>query len=706
MSHQKPYHYRTKKGKGRSSRGHRPPRIKPGADAGLKKIFAGIGVPDKKAFKPDPFQLQALSVIKRSDCLVTVPTGAGKTWIAEQAISRILKKGGNSWYASPLKALSNAKYGEFSKIFGPENVGILTGDRKENPDAPIIVGTTEILRNQLYDAMHQGIMLSTDFVVLDEAHFLGDEDRGVVWEEIMIYLPSRIPLLLLSATIGNAALIARWLSSIRGKQCIVVEETKRPVPLYPLFFHPSGTLFPLLTRESPGKGRLSKKVAAYMSSSRPAFLSPPHKLPPFGDILRVLNKYRLLPAIFFLKSRADCDNALDLCDEGPTSDPDVSTRRSRRIEELVADNPYIARHRQMWQLEHLAVGAHHSGQLPAWKLVLETLMTEGLLDAVFATSTVAAGVNFPARTIVLLNSDRFNGREFMPLSPTEFHQMTGRAGRRGMDHIGFAVAIPGKFMDIRLVAKLMRSPPSDVSSQIKINFSMVLNLLLSHTPDQIEDLLKKSFATYVMIKTKEKKKLQKPVENDHKQLWQDFLQHLEFLKETGYAAETGRLTADGIWASQLRVDQPLMIAEGFRRGIFPKNDPALLAAVTAVFVSERESDEKIDKAFVPKVLTKTFSTVTKKLSSFSKLMSKRGFETRPLLLEPAAMLYAWASGLPWEQSLTIAKMEEGDLSMLILRTADNLRHIRSLKDVFPEAASTAGEAIDLIMRNPVVMGYE
>jgi len=275
-----------------------------------------------------------------------------------------------------------------------------------------------------------------------------------------------------------------------------------------------------------------------------------------------------------------------------------------------------------------------------------------------------------------------------------------------MDHIGFAVAIPGKFMDIRLVAKLMRSPPSDVSSQIKINFSMVLNLLLSHTPDQIEDLLKKSFATYVMIKTKEKKKLQKPVENDHKQLWQDFLQHLEFLKETGYAAETGRLTADGIWASQLRVDQPLMIAEGFRRGIFPKNDPALLAAVTAVFISERESDEKIDKAFVPKVLTKTFSTVTKKLSSFSKLMSKRGFETRPLLLEPAAMLYAWASGLPWEQSLTIAKMEEGDLSMLILRTADNLRHIRSLKDVFPEAASTAGEAIALIMRNPVVMGYE
>ncbi len=706
MSRPKRYFDRAKKRKGSFNRGYRPPKIKAGADAGLKKIFAGIGVPGQKPFKPDPFQLQALSAVKRSDCLVTVPTGAGKTWIAEQAIARILKKGGKSWYASPLKALSNTKYSEFSKIFGPEKVGILTGDRKEKPDAPIIVGTTEILRNQLYDAMYQGTTLLTDFVVLDEAHFLGDEDRGVVWEEIMIYLPSRIPLLLLSATIGNAKDISQWLSSIRGKKCIVVEETKRPVPLYPIFFHPSGTLYPLLVRGSPGKGRLSKKVAAYASSSRPPYLSPPHKLPPFGDILRVLNKYRLLPAIFFLKSRADCDNALDLCEEGLRHDRIRNDKRSLRIQELVAHNSHIARHRQLWHLEHLAVGAHHSGQLPAWKLILETLMTEGLLDAVFATSTVAAGVNFPARTIVFLNSDRFNGREFLPLSPTEFHQMTGRAGRRGMDHIGFAVAIPGKFMDIRLAAKLMTSAPSDVSSQIKINFSMVLNLLLSHTPEQIEELLKKSFATYMIIHARKSRGLKQPVDNDHKQLWQDFVRHLDFLKETGYATKNGRLTADGIWASQLRVDQPLMIAESFRLGIFPDSDPALLAAVTALFVNERESDEIIDKAFMPKALINTFFDVKKSLSSFSARMSKKGFETRPLILQPAATLYAWATGLPWEKVLTIAKMEEGDLAMLILRTADNLRHIRTLKNVFPEAAQAAATAIDLIMRYPVVMDYE
>jgi ATP-dependent RNA helicase HelY len=171
MTRKRRYVHKPKVKKGGFSPGRRILKIRPGADAGLKKVFAGIGVPAKTPFKPDPFQLEAVSAIQRSDCLVTAPTGAGKTWIAQQAIARIHKKGGRSWYASPLKALSNSKYGEFSEIFGPENVGILTGDRKENPDAPIIVGTTEILRNQLYDAMHEGTTFFTDFVVLDESQF-------------------------------------------------------------------------------------------------------------------------------------------------------------------------------------------------------------------------------------------------------------------------------------------------------------------------------------------------------------------------------------------------------------------------------------------------------------------------------------------------------------------------------------------------------
>ncbi len=709
----------------------RIPKIKPDADAALKKVFASIGIPDKKPFTPDPFQLEAVSAIEKTDCLVTAPTGSGKTWIARQAMARIYENGRKSWYASPLKALSNSKYNEFSSFFGPGNVGILTGDRKENPNAPVIVGTTEILRNQLYDAMHYGETLSVDLVILDEAHFLGDEDRGVVWEEIMIYLPPRIPLLLLSATIGNARQIARWLYKIRSKKCIVVEESKRPVPLYPIFLHPSGTLYPLMSpKNSKGKKRIYKKVVEYMSTKRPPLLAAPRRLPPFDEILLILKKYNLLPAIFFLKSRADCDRALDLCMENRPGNREDEILLFEKIEELTAKSSHIAHHRQRWHLEHLAVGAHHSGQLPAWKMVIETLMTQGLLDAVFATSTVAAGVNFPARTVLFLNSDRFNGVEFKPLSPTEFHQMTGRAGRRGMDNIGFAIAIPDKFMDIRLTAKLVNSRPSDVISQIKINFSMVLNLLLSHTPGQIEDLLEKSFATYQLTKgrhqasplasgfasqlrpdkTPKKGKIkgegrwgfQKIAADDNKFLWRDFLRHLDFLKEKKYVNSNDRLTDDGIWASKLRVDQPLLIGEGFRLRIFPESDPALLAAIIASLVDERGADDNIDNKFFPKRLLTSFLNVKKRLRPFSKEMASRGFEVMQLFLRPAVAMYAWATGQSWEEVVSVSDLEEGTLAMLVLRTADNLRHIRALAGVFPEASKTAETAIELILREPVV----
>ncbi len=706
MNKRKPYYLRHKKTGGkhfkRGGAGVKPRilQLKPNIDPALKKVFSSIGVPEKKPFKPDPFQIEALEAINIADCLVTAPTGTGKTWIAQGAISRIFNQGGRAWYASPLKALTNAKYKEFSEIFGPEHVGILTGDRKENLDAPIITGTTEILRNQLYDAMHHGITLSTDLVILDEAHFLGDPDRGVVWEEIMIYLPERIPLLLLSATIGNARGIAKWLKSIRFKECIVIEEKKRPVPLFPLFLHPSGKLFPLIS-DANKKGERHHKVDAYLSSKHPPLIAPFGKLPPFGDILRVLRTYDLLPVIFFLKSRADCDNALNLC-----TDPLPLEKRvilKQRLDELVPKDSHIAMHRQLLHLENKGVGAHHSGQLPAWKIVLETLMTEGLLEAVFATSTVAAGVNFPARSIVLLNSDRFNGSNFLPLSSTEFHQMAGRAGRRGMDNIGFAVVIPGKFMDIKLTAKLVNASPSDVISQIKINFSMVLNLLLSHTPDQIEDLLGKSFAAFLIKKGREKPSGKKLTRYGEKFLEHDFIRHLNFLKENKYVKNNGELTDDGIWASKLRVDQPLMIAEGFRLKAFPESDPALLAAIIAAFVNENESDESINSALLSSELVSCFMKVKSDLTPFAEHMAEKIFDVRRLFLRPALTIYNWALGKSWEEVLLISELPEGNLAMLILRTADNLRHIRALSSTFSEASRSAAKAIELIMREPVTV---
>ena len=212
----------------------------------VERLLSGIGVPELKPFKPDAFQLEALAAIETEDVLVTAPTGSGKTWIAREEIRRLLAAGKRAWYTTPLKALTNSKYTEFSLEFGEENVGILTGDRKENTGAPLIVGTTEIYRNQLFDALREGDQVGTDFVILDEAHYLSDEERGHVWEEAIILSPPRIRLLLLSATVGRADEFARWIEDIRGGKVRVIKAGPRPVELRAAYLSRDLQLFPLL----------------------------------------------------------------------------------------------------------------------------------------------------------------------------------------------------------------------------------------------------------------------------------------------------------------------------------------------------------------------------------------------------------------------------------------------------------------------------
>ena len=231
----------------------------------VKQLLQGIGTPEPTPFRPDPFQLEALAALEFEDVLVTSPTGSGKTWIAREEIRRLLEKNGRAWYTSPLKALTNSKYQEFSDEFGAESVGILTGDRKENPEAPLIVGTTEIYRNQLFDALRGGEAISADLVVLDEAHYLADEDRGHVWEEAIILTPPRIRLLLLSATVGNAAELATWMEEIRGVRCGVVRgPDQRPVPLRAAVLLPDQRLLPLLN----DAGKLNQEIAQLIERNR------------------------------------------------------------------------------------------------------------------------------------------------------------------------------------------------------------------------------------------------------------------------------------------------------------------------------------------------------------------------------------------------------------------------------------------------------
>lgn len=694
--------------KGRFIKG-KVPKITPDVDPSLKHVFEKIGTPKQAKFIPDKFQKDAIKAVEDSDCLVTAPTGAGKTWIAQKVAERTLASKGKVWYATPLKALTNSIHTHFSQIFGKEKVGILTGDIKENPDAEIIIGTTEILRNQLYDAMHTGQNIECDLIILDEAHYLGDEDRGVVWEEIMIYLPVRIPLLLLSATIGNPHQISDWLHSIRGKACRVIENHKRPVPLFPVFFHPTGKLIPLMKKKiSKHKPRLNKNVVKFLESKHPPLISEPGKLPRFGDILKVLNRFDLLPAIFFLKSRAECDMAIKLCSaELLKKQPDRKFRLKKRIRELVNGNPHLTHHKQREYLERTATGSHHSGHLPAWKVIVETLMAEGLLDAMFATSTVAAGVNFPARSVVILNSDKFNGVEFMPLTASEFQQMTGRAGRRGMDNIGFGLFLPGKFMNLRYISKLVTSPPVDIVSQLKIDFSMVLNLLLSHSPEQISMLLDKSFASYLISLGKKKGFFaRKQFGNDLEILWNDFLAHMDFLQKETYVDSNGKLLPDGLWASKLRIDSPLLVAQSIRQNLLPENDPAMLAAVMGAFVNEKEfKDDALYSKTIPKKLLKTFLALRKELHPFAGKMIRKGFDAPNLYIQPASLIYLWAHDEPWNSLMSRTDYAEGDFARLILRTIENLRQVSKIEETFPLIAKTAKESIEMIHKEPVLTLY-
>lgn len=223
----------------------------------VKRLLEGIGTPTGGSFKPDPFQLEALAAVEFEDVLVTAPTGSGKTWIAREEIRRLLEAGRRAWYTTPLKALTNSKYQEFMDEFGSGRVGILTGDRKDNTGAQLIVGTTEIYRNQLFDSLRGGSDVDADLVVLDEAHYLSDEDRGHVWEEAIILTPPRIRLLLLSATIGNAVEFAAWIEEVRGVRCgVVTRPGARPVPLRSAMLLPDKRLLPLLSEH----GKLNLEI--------------------------------------------------------------------------------------------------------------------------------------------------------------------------------------------------------------------------------------------------------------------------------------------------------------------------------------------------------------------------------------------------------------------------------------------------------------
>ncbi|MEQ1786448.1 MAG: DEAD/DEAH box helicase [Acidimicrobiales bacterium] len=457
-------------------------------------------------FELDPFQRRAIAALDAGrSVLVAAPTGSGKTVVAEHAVAKALAEGGKAFYTAPIKALSNQKYGDLARRHGVDRVGLLTGDNSINGDAPVVVMTTEVLRNMIYAA--SPALLGLRYVVLDEVHFLQDAYRGQVWEEVMIHLPTDVALVCLSATVSNAEELADWISTVRGPTEAVIEE-RRPVELQNLYCVGDKSsqdlhLLPTLVdgRPNPEADRLDDEVLHSRGGTRGRprrrFFTPRRI-----EVIERLQDEGMLPAITFIFSRKACDEARDTClDAGLRL---TTTDERARIRAIVddrtaaladADLEVLGFDRFLAGLE-AGVAAHHAGMVPPFKEAVEACFTEGLTKAVFATETLALGVNMPARSVVIERLTKFSGERRELLTPGEYTQLTGRAGRRGIDEIGHAIVLWSPFVPFEQVAALASSRTYALRSAFRPTYNMAANLVRRYEPEQAHHLLDLSFAQF------------------------------------------------------------------------------------------------------------------------------------------------------------------------------------------------------------------
>lgn len=445
-------------------------------------------------FELDDFQKEACEIIDNGESVVVcAPTGAGKTVIAQHAINNALKQGCRIFYTTPLKALSNQKFYDFCEQYGADKVGLLTGDTSINRGAQIVIMTTEVFRNMLYGTNFGAVadnLKDVRYVVLDEVHYMNDEQRGTVWEESIIYCPTNIQIIALSATVANCDELTNWINTVHSKTKLVNTDF-RPVPLRFFYFDSSQPykLLPLLTPE----GKLNNKI----KPEKPQWArgKDKRKKTYVKQIIQNLADNDMLPAIYFTFSRKKCDEQMEKC-----SGLGLNTRKEQEeikafIEEFIAENPHLYGNKHIEYLIQ-GVASHHAGLLPAWKNLVEKLFQKGLIKVVFATETLAAGINMPARSTVISSTSKRTDSGHRMLTANEFLQMSGRAGRRGMDEVGYVTVVGTPFQTPEEVAELVLSDSNPLESKFSPSYSMVLNLLQRFNLEESKELILKSFGYY------------------------------------------------------------------------------------------------------------------------------------------------------------------------------------------------------------------
>ncbi|MHB1973961.1 MAG: DEAD/DEAH box helicase [Acidimicrobiales bacterium] len=674
--------------------------------AGLRETFLA-----SRPYPLDAFQAEALDLLDAGrSVLVAAPTGSGKTLVAEYAIERALAGGGRAFYTTPLKALSNQKYADLVRTYGEGRVGLLTGDASLNGGADVVVMTTEVLRNMIYAGPEH--LASLRCVVLDEVHYLEDRYRGAVWEEIILSAPPSVVLVCLSATVSNAEELAGWIHGVRGATGAVIEE-RRPIELRHVYVVGDRSSERLHLLPTFVGGRPNREAAALDERSHRAARDhgPSRRAPPRGgrqrlfrprrvDVVDRLDEEDLLPAIFFVFSRHGCDEAARQCVVGGVrlTGPEDRARIRAIVERHVAqlsdaDLSVLGYTRFLGGLE-AGIAAHHAGMVPPFREAVEELFSEALVKVVFATETLALGINMPARTVVIESLSKFSGNGHADLTPGEYTQLTGRAGRRGIDDVGYAAALWSPFHTFDEVASLASARSRALRSSFRPTYNMSVNLVRRYTRDEAYRLVRSSFAQYL----------------SEVPLTRQLDAVVSVLGERGYL--TGwRVTEPGLRLAGVYHDCDLLIAEALGAGLLGGLDGPSLAALVSCFTFEARRAGAPSGLPTAK-LARRFAELELLAAELRSDERSAGLpRTRELDAGFAELAYQWAKGTDLRHLLRPppgARRRGGDPEP-VMTGGDFVRNVKQLVDLLRQigtvdpgrAGATARQVAESLVRGVV-----
>lgn len=651
------------------------------------------------SFAPDPFQSAAIEAVERGrSVVVTAPTGSGKTLVAEAAVHLSLAGKRRAFYTTPLKALSNQKFRDLSAVYGGDRVGLLTGDNSINSRAPIVVMTTEVLRNMIYSGTD---LASVDSVILDEVHYLQDRFRGAVWEEVIIHAPPHIKLVCLSATVANADEFTGWVRARRGPTELVIER-HRPVPLERWWavwdrYERKVHVLPLFTG-APDRRKPNPAIPRMLArrGGRRRRYATPKRI----TMVERLASLDMLPAIYFIFSRAGCDQAAaraPLAGIRLTDDGEREEIRAR-VEEGTAhlrDSDLQALGYGTWLdgLEN-GVAAHHAGLVPAFKELTEQLFCDGLVKLVFATETLSLGINMPAYTVVLDQLSKFTGEGHELMLPGEFTQLTGRAGRRGIDTVGHGVVLHSRYVPFERVTAIADLGSHPLRSSFRPTYNMVVNLIANYPRRKAEQLLEASFAQYRQrgARSGPRRKgrgASKRRKGGIPALVIRFHRARRLLEHQGYLRDW-TLKAPGQALRVVYSESDFLLVEALRAGYLSGLDAAELAALVSVFVYEPRREEGTTYDWPTETLHRNWEYILE-------LWKRHTLAEQRYRLPPTRrphpgfgyLAYAWTRGTDLEDILEGAFLAPGDFVRITRQVIDLLRQLEEAVGSLPIAVPTS-----------------